>query len=228
VKPKRSEYEGHLALTLHLVRQRYLEAVRGSEPKVLEELAVEPLSAARACADEDLWEDISVRDALLVWALRWHLEDPWCMEAAFSTLFAWLRNAKLFKDRHWFSGGTEGEPDDAFIAERYHLSSFFDFDPRLETREHFLERATAEARAKLASYADAMLTRAKEAGLTEARAFFRDEHFQWLVSYQVLGRTWTEIARENHGISADTIRHAAKRLAEYIGLTRRPSSRSRH
>jgi|GEM_PF-4917498 len=51
-----------------------------------------------------------------------------------------------------------------------------------------------------------------------------DAHFRWLVEFQLLGRSYQQIAND-HGVTRISVMQAVKGLALFIGLTLRPSKR---
>ena len=244
---KASECEGNLALTRRSARLRFLAAVSHAAPGVMEDLAGAPLKAARSAWNEQTvevpgWLELGassgnpIREALLGWAHRWHLSDTWCLQAAVLTLGTWITDEASCEQRSWYLQPT-GSESDGFGAEDLSFRipgspketrpslppGTFHFDPRLETRAEAMVRARAIANA-LEAFIDRTLERAEEAGLQSSRTTARDEHFEWLVAYQILGRTWANI-RDQHGerIEYYAIYQAVHRLAGYLELSLRPA-----
>jgi hypothetical protein len=238
--------ESNFTLTRQSARLRFLAAVSDAAPGVLKHLAGAPLVAARSAWNERNapspdWLELyassePLRDALLSWARRWHLSDTWCLDAAVLTLGTWITDESSCEQRSWYLQ-PNGDESDRFGAEELSFQipgspketrprlepGSFHFDPRLETRDQAVLRARAIAY-ELEAFIDRTIERAEQAGLQSSRATAPPEHFEWLVAYQVLGRTWAKV-RDQHGkqLEHHVIYQAVHQLADYLELSLRPA-----
>jgi hypothetical protein len=193
---------------------RRLFLIRASrlQPELLETLRTVPI------------ED---KDALSVWAERWHLTDKWCKLLAHDTLRGWVTNPGI-KGWNFESTGIFA----AFFPFRIEPLNFEPFyhDPIWRRRSDFKRSVLEKVNERLDAYCDQVEADALTAGLKRSPRRRDELHFDWLVRYQVLGESYASIAKRSayrFNGGRQTIHKAVVELAKYIELTLRPSTSAR-
>jgi hypothetical protein len=187
-----------------------------------------------------------LRDRALEWGGKWHLHDPWILDAAFRTLralehcptfdeymppyFMDLRDPSSHKPRdltelleqnagELFEGRLVG-------AERPLSFQHPEWYPFWKSRTAYEEQARKAFDEALRRHLDAREESAEQAGFMrspEKRGQFEAQalqHFEWLVRYQLQGRSRAEIADE-YNRARTSVSDALRNTANLIGLALR-------
>ncbi len=187
-----------------------------------------------------------LRARALEWARKWHLPDPWILDAAFRTLralehcptfdeymppyFMDLRDPSAHKPRN-LAELLEQDAGELFEERLLGVEGPLSFQhaawyPFWETRTAYEERARKAFDEALRCHLDAGEESATQAGFVrspEKRGQFKArplQHFKWLVCYQIQGRSRKEIADE-YGRAKTSVSDALRNTANLIGLTLR-------
>lgn len=174
----------------------------------------------------EAWQQLEpLRTALRRWANEHHLNIDWILFAARDTLGQWQ---------------FQGPPERLswhypFVIAYVGNQHKFSFQPRgwapeAETRAEATARLRTEFSQYLAKYLDGVeriLSDSPGWRRTPAkRGSASENHFEWLVRYQVCGWSKSTLARDHHA-SFDTVDDALKRTAALIGIPLRPGKRGR-
>lgn len=232
------------ALSTADARARFLVAVRRIVPQVLADLAGHPPEIfkmteaevdvsnyrswpALTVAADDVPAARELREAVLTWSRRYHLNAEWCLERALQTLRAWHRlpaDSRLRSE--W-----DHEAVTIFLPVSVDQRRFTFTHPGWELTTDNVTRAELERvvraafEAHLSDYLDSMETLAHAAGMERTPQKRRLDHFDWLVYYQVERWSHQEIAEEA-GVDRTTVRDGLKTTAREIGLRLRPVGRA--
>lgn len=150
---------------------------------------------------------INLRDELSMWADRFHLNAPWCMERAVATMVMW-HSSPGDPRHHWQYGAVAG------------------FEPLREdeTKISFDTAGLplADAKRILTEYYAEMDRLIRERGYVVAQSKLNGAHFIWAATYQVAGRSFAEIARSlsasGETVNDETVRLAVHAVLELIDL----------
>lgn len=163
-------------------------------------------------------------ELLRSWGKRWHLSDHWCLVLANDTArwYSTNRDAKGWD----FEGYGIFVGHFPFPIAPLTFEPFY-FDPSWRRRGDFKKYVLDTVAEAVDAYCNSIEADASAAGLKRPPRSKRIEHFDWLVRYQVKGESFAFIAqhasyRFNGG--RQTVRKAIVELAEYLELTRRPST----
>ena len=186
----------------------------------------------------------SLRD----WADRWNLNADWCLEAAYETLRMWALLSKRPERFRFSSLGWGGvhvsnvptPPED-----------WPEYDPLFMLRQRYLEKMLEVAKAAIAdsvlnagqlkrkralidsivekadSYCDEVEKQYLDQGCIRARAeeSLLERNLRWTVQFQVLGRTFSDIAADTEvDTEVSTVTRSVNKLLTKLGLSRRPNS----
>lgn len=199
-------------------------------------IAAGPDRFARTLLEAAQQVEIALNEHISRWQLRYHLHDPWVAEAARFTLEATsssyidgniyqapllLSLADTLADVH----------DDLDIEFRVVLSGkdadLGTFDPRVETVDAAVRRLLPDLkqrlRRSLESIADSDLA---SNAPQHSKTLDTLSAFDWLVRYQVIGHSKTEIAQAVHKDRTHVTREI-NAAAKLIGLTLRDPKRGR-
>jgi hypothetical protein len=130
--------------------------------------------------------------AIKAWAARWHLTDRWCVLLAEDTKRWWSNNPGF--------GGWQFEHLSIavghfpFRIEPLRLKPFY-YDPTWRRRRDFQQHVLEQVRGAVRHYCDRVESDALAAGLKRAPRKAEDQHFDWLVRYQIKGESFAAIAR---------------------------------
>ncbi len=225
-----------------LARGRFLQAVRRIVPDVLDDLAGEPyalyeqLAQATELPDRAEWQEylsatpdsdaalVPLRDNLQSWAQRWHLETDWCLERALDTLGFWHRwPGSYLLQRKW--GGRGHAFWHALNAEeRCFTFTHPGWEPTEDTRANAARAIRAEFKKRLSEYLDEIDHLARHRGYVPTpKKRVGDDHFDWLVMYQVQELSYPQIARRVC-LERQSVTDGIKDAARLIDLPLRPPS----
>jgi hypothetical protein len=199
---------------------------------------VPPLPHAPADAFRDWYEqashdgDVAVRPlqkAIDRWMADYNIRAPWVLQTVMRMLRFWERAPERMEQPIWFTPGIRESHQ--VPAERVELAvplpSIDDFLMEVESdiRRRYVEGFGAE----LERHLKALRTEATSQGIPVAQEKLQDQHYEWLVRYQVLGESADAIAQS---VQRDrkTVDEAVKRLAKYLDLplrSKRPAGRRR-
>lgn len=212
-----------------LKRWLFLVEVRRLHPKTLESL--EAKVYRRPHGDER-------HQALLAWQERFCLTEPWITGEASQTLLWWegWENSTGRVPRRWqfeleMVERWRQRRDDrrAWIEGTFtYQPPTLSWSPHQEGAEDAIERCRDELERAARDFAERV--RGYELypayrRLRRAEAGSR-HHYGWLISKQVEGRTYSEIAGQSHA-SEEAVGQAVRRLAGELGLTLRDDRRGR-
>jgi hypothetical protein len=169
-----------------------------------------------------------IDEHLRSWAQKYHLDQDWVMDAAITTMSAWEAAPDHADELSWVQPGTgiyTPIPDEEM---EFRFTVPQAWDVLHGTRGAAAKRITAAFKARLNEWLDSTEALAKERGLPKvARKQKEGQHLRWLAQYQVLGKSYPQIARAellpNH--STDGRKAAAQGVAsaaELIDLPLRP------
>lgn len=178
--------------------------------------------------DSDWPPELSqLRKQVLDWAQRWNLQDPWVLDAVLRTLRVWHKR---------IDPGTSPESEQPL---KFHPPRFIDslatppfefchqaWRPQWTTWEAFNEQVRSEFERQLTAYRKAREAEVEEQGLERSPKKLKqleanaDQHFDWLVRFQVLKQTQSHIAAQVSRTKR-TVQDALRHTAELVGITRR-------
>lgn len=236
-------------------RREFFRAIERVAPEVVSSLAQEvfPLYSAACEAGRTVVtreqmvgkspELKALREALDKWAENWGLRAAWCLDYAIFFLHFWRVLPRTVGQVRALPGGgpfkfplKEIHPDldRDELGQRDEIPeppAFDEWEPWLETREAYLERA----KAALERYCDQVQAAYEQAGWQEgvekrARSGTPLVHFEWLVRYQVQRRTCERIAEEcqdEEGLDPASVYQAISETAKLIGLPLAPLPKGR-
>lgn len=215
------------------LRRLFLADVRRLAPQVVRGLkeGVLPLWPAHGAEDLYEWEELEaatggdlvrLRDAIMAWAARHHLECDWVYQTALLTVRWWaFERAKPDECRHPLSVDR--------LRWSYPGHQFFDevmavvepmpgtWDPFSVTEEQYRQRVNAHIRA--------IKRRVRAAGYRQQserreRRTTLKRRLQFLARHVVAGETYDEIANKmrRRTISPQAIQQAIRHVADEIGL----------
>jgi hypothetical protein len=171
-----------------------------------------------------------LRDALLAWGTPYHLIDDWLLDVALRTVCERHEWEHESAERRAAGLSLTLEPA-AFatipFADIEPVTPFnFEHEqwvPWWETRADYERALHVAFKRSLRAYLDQREGEARKRGFRlSPQKHALDHHLDWLVRWQVLGRSWPDLMTETpHRASRDTIREAIERLASEIGLTLR-------
>ena len=175
-------------------------------------------------------------DALLMWARKYHIAEPWLLDVALWTLQCWIagRELKKFVPLDFLQIPPEPPRQIRFTHPGWHPTS-----STWPTYERKVQQAFTEA---LCEYRDALRKAARDQGPQPGLKKRKlDRHLEWLVLWQVGHWTYRQIAEKygvgetkqvgtpirtkNTGIT--TVRDGLKSAANLIGVTLRKGKRGR-
>ncbi len=167
---------------------------------------------------------VPLRESLENWSARWSLTDLWCMETAILTMDQWGRIPPEETRRlDWTVPGWGGILP---LSDEEQEFSFYHpgWDPigtSWQAFERDLDQAYAAAKA-------AYRTRVTKISVDRGYVRVRDhrqplDHLDWLVKYQILGKSYTQISVEAFK-ERQTIRDGVRRMAALIDLQLRPDN----
>lgn len=183
--------------------------------------------------------------ALRKWASKWNLTDTWCLNHAVLT----LRDQSWQSALWWLQ--TEPIMTRFILTDELKKMGIFEFVFRFDSLSSSVEgpfstspakfgqeveesstawggRAIRGARKALNFQMGDYLVRVAEANellkLTPPPVRWALDHFEWLINYQIAGKTYREIGRAFDKDEA-TVREGIKDVAKLVGLTLRPASR---
>jgi hypothetical protein len=216
----------------------FFKVLREIAPEVIEDLRGEPYDAYRQARhvyrDEvnfrNLFEEerfAELRRRLEQWGERWRLDAAWCFEkgwAAFQWWEADQDNPEHYDADFWEGDDWTGKAvslGESATSEEREFSFRYDIDDL-----SVIKRALVEAEVKrvfdreLKEHLDMLEEAAKERRFEEIPTKRGDEHFRWLVRYQVQGWSMLRIAAEYH-FGRKTVEDGIASAAELIDLRRR-------
>ena len=173
-----------------------------------------------------LTSEVSLRDAILAWGIRYNLADPWMFDVALRSLHRWVRVPAFYE----FQVSSQGVWTPNWALEAFGSRGVVPetsdppgiWVPFAETRGDYEERVRG--------YIESVATAYREAGWTAApekrtpvstdgeRRVGPGLHFRWVVRIQVLRWTNRRIA-EVAGVYIRSIRRAYKETCSLLGLT---------
>lgn len=220
-------------------RHMFLQSVNQIEPMVIDDLIE---SHTNICGKTDGPEFVPIMPdwasfandpelaAVVVelnnWAVRWHLTDHWCLEAAVETFNSW--HGVVDRPRRFAAPlgkmvvpqNLPALPD--FLGRTFTLT-LPGWDPLAETRKDFETRAKSDFQKKLAEYSHEIQSLASSSpyliSVPEKRSF---DAFHWTAGYQICGWSLNKIAGAA-GFERQSVETAVKQTAKLIELTLRPT-----
>jgi hypothetical protein len=225
------DYPGSVNQTVWAGQRLFLSVVEELVPQVIERLkAVAPEYHEGAVdrigslplGDLDTGDlpsaDWTLVTALRAWSAEVHLVDQWVVQAALATLEAWTT---VGETNEWHLARTAGL---AWI--RTDLPHPPAWVPTAQTWDAYVRRLRSHYRPQIER-------RMRDDGAVSTPELYRsfngpaDQHFRWLVRWQVAGETQKAIAANPAGdgsrsyVTERTVSYAIKGKADLIGLTRR-------
>jgi hypothetical protein len=160
-----------------------------------------------------------LKSVLEHWGSQWHLNDSWIFDWTLHTLDQWRKLLPDINNAGWAS-----------LPRVWPLppppQSFFQFESFWNMAQERPTKAKGRMRQEFERTLEAFFERLRDLTLTYQgrRSRYDKEHVRWLVQYQVLGRSYSQIGKleQMAGDSRKTVQDAVKNLAQYIGLTLRP------
>lgn len=213
-----------------VARDFFLDAVNKLDPRVLADLAGEPLELSKHiqsqfgagvlfCLSDDPmeWPDIlsPLRESLTVWGQRYHLDQPWCLLRAVRTLSMWQypgvpHDSWAHPPQEYWIPFTDDEMQVSFVSSGWNPL----FERRVE-RQRKLEKAFKQyLRAKFDHLEEAALKRGLKK-TKERRA--PEQHFEWLAKAVVRRWPYSKIAKRT-GRERQSVTEAIENLANLIDL----------
>lgn len=179
------------------------------------------------------------------WALRFHLTADWCRETAIVSLAEWHRTMGTQASRvqqqtlRWSRYQVFPEVELSWLGK----PQVFTFELRHGWYPGWLDRRALrdaivdDIQNQVDEYLERAEAEARELGLLAERSSqVTDQHWLWLVLYQVCGHSWTRIAlddsrsrstRPPYRTATNVVSRAGKNAAAVIGLDIRPETRPR-
>ena len=172
------------------------------------------------------------------WAERWQIAEEWCIDQALWTLSSWRRQEELRTERQlplcqpheWGREvGWDINTPQCFTFRSSPIDQdvqYFSFghegwEPIKTTRAEAEQVLRAAFEARLADYLDEMEGLATARGLVPVPQKRGTEHFEWLVRYQIQGRSFQAIARDACR-DRKTVTGAVRETAALLQLSLRP------
>lgn len=190
-------------------------------------------------------DEQAIADAVLSWGRRWNLSDPWCFDAAVTTLVSWLRDGPdasfagllLWAYRKAATPGFRWDADSSAWSQTesdaVELNLRLDrWEPALETRASYIRRAESALHAAVSSYCDLISAREQAHGFAPSATKYGSHHFDWLAVYQCAMASYPEIrdskdiwgadyVSSGRGPSLSTIKKGIKSTGALIMITLR-------
>lgn len=207
---------------------RFLETLKENEEKALKQRseAKQPITQFVVITRAVLYE------ALRRWAQKFHLDEDWILDDVCDWLRTWyrhpdLRNVSLWAIMESAALSPTDKWDLTFRLPKQLTSDVWNLER--ETAGEFKQRYLNAVRLALDDYTaevERMLTNEGYQPIPKKR---RLDHFDWLVQYQILGRSYQEIAQRytdldpdgERTIGTDAVRKGINTTANRIGLTLR-------
>ena len=183
-------------------------------------------------------EILRLHESVRAWAKRWHIAEEWCIEQALWALTYWSsqEDVRIEQQLPLFQPHELRQQLGWDLEIPQYLTYRYVPIGRREQRFAFehegwesikITRAEAEQKLRaafevdLSAYLDRMERLAAARGLVPAPQKRGTEHFEWLVQYQVQGRSYQTIARE---VCRDrkTVADAVQDTAALLHLSLRP------
>jgi hypothetical protein len=212
-------------------RHRFMKACVKVEPNVLKSLLNDE-TWAEMLTGADAPEPVKADQALRNWGKKWNLSDPWCLDWAQNQVrLRWAKERGMLpKNRKEALAMAIATGNAKLVAGPPLQLEPLMFPPQVweferETRRRFETRVIGEFRRALTAYCDAMEKRAESEGLLRTPERRNEDHFFWLARNRIKGQKFVDIALLSEGLRPKQVQVAAKRLADFIGLTRRKISR---
>ena len=169
----------------------------------------------------ELQEFANTLDALIE---RFNLSTPWLRDAAIRTIQAWGINPSLTESNCWFLKMPR-IPTALTIEEmEFKLALTWVWDTTSLTRAYARTRAIKDFEAALDQWLDEREQLARDRGFVPAPDIRQaDKHTRWLVRYQVLGESFTSIARDERMRAPEaqgrqTVAAGVRAVATRIGI----------
>lgn len=202
----------------HFAQERFVEAVNEVAPQVFSSLRENVLPHAYPHPTDAQKEE--ERRATVEWAESWNLNEEWMLHTAHSTLTLLLGDEEV--DGLLYPGGDAHvmpSPDDFEFTTQFYM-------PFLQNRSAYKRRVLQEVEEYVERYMDEVEEQlAQEGELREPVVKQKqDDHFRWLVRYQVLETGFPTLA-DNVGRSRPTVTEGVKSTAELVGISLRPRGR---
>ena len=183
-------------------------------------------------------EAIRLHESVSVWAGRWHIAEEWCIEQALWALSYWSsqedlrieQQLPLFQSHDLGKQlGWDLEIPQYLTYRRIPIGSHeqrFAFEHKgwdliKITRAGAEQKLRAAFEEALSGYLDRMESLAATRGLVPVPQKRGTEHFEWLVRYQVQGRSFQAIARDACR-DRKTVADAVRETAALLQLSLRP------
>lgn len=220
-------------------RETFIEVLNFAAPEVPRQLL--------AILQESWGEPkFKTKYALQEWATAYSLTDGWCLDIAIRTLMAWKTRIQgsdsagvdsywsLLKKTPELQVGLQREVRQEILKRRPDAVApqlaIDGWKFLLESGEDYKERTIEEIELQLDYYIEAIEKRLESNGWSRVPSKRRfDTHCLWLVRYQVLGWSHSEIAyaalkERQEELGDDAISKALRRTAKLLKLSLRPSS----
>jgi hypothetical protein len=167
-------------------------------------------------------------EAVRVWSERFRLVDEWVLDIAVSTLEVWVNEPESAGDRVWrYPQLLTMQP---LAHDETQLQITVQWDAPFESWDGFKKRLDAYVGKELSKYKSQIERLVAERGWKTVPVR-QQEHFRWLVQYQVRGWSAKQIAdRQQRNLKAweNTVSKAVKTTAQRIGLTLREPKKGKH
>jgi hypothetical protein len=225
-------------------RREFLQCLSRVVPDCVRELTGEPLRLLQAAlADREppvcarrcfrQWEFVGaaedethplladLRRVIQSWSDRWGLSDDWVLELVLRTLWHWNIDEEACKELRWTPTVGVG-----YYHPLLHSDLLFKFthnrwNPRNEEWSVYNKRLEQAFRKYKDMYRTMLKFEICEGRGKPAARKLNDQHFEWLVRYQVQRWPPTAIAQKycHDAAKETTVRDALRSTAELIGLT---------
>jgi hypothetical protein len=156
------------------------------------------------------------------WMSTHNLAADWILDSALRTLLAWRLGAEWLEAHELIAlwpawRGALGKDEQRLQIEG-------GWEPTIESRASARRRLLAHAKSEIDSFLENGIRLAQQRGFVRpAASRCPSEHLRWLVRYQVVGQTFTEIARDDGHIDPEdsgrkAVAFGAKQAAALVGL----------
>jgi hypothetical protein len=176
-----------------------------------------------ALNDDNYRQLFELEQCLHNWSTQHYLTCDWVKDSALRTLGYWSKNG-LPEDLDWFIA-----LDSDFKNSQSPFSFVFpEWNPQADTWKSYNDKVQRAFTARLLEYKKEVLAKCREKGVVFAKETYAEDHFTWLVEFQINCKPMVQIAREHGplqegGLDRSSVSEAIHKLASLIDLSLRPS-----
>jgi hypothetical protein len=173
---------------------------------------------------------VDIAKKLNAWAVTWSCgSEQWLLELAFDTLKLWRLSSPCRQGLVLDLGAGVGWSGTSAEERAFRFESA-GWSPTSQHWADFESRSLEEFRRYLEKYRNRLSTLMEEKGAVRAPKKHKPEHLEWLVLFQLAGKSYKKIADEHaertrENLNNSTIQQGVKVAAQLVGLRLRPGTR---